>query len=233
VPTVVAKISKSQLRDRHGTYLVDRLLNLHNMIASVALGVAGLAAASLIVSPKEFRDYQIMFWILWTASLLAVATAYAGAIIGSIFLPTRMPAISDLLIPLSIGVFEFLLFGILAHKATGLISPASVTAAWFFSFSGFGIFAAGAVWRASRIIDPSSFASDISSEVHTYVRGLHMDIAAASTLAGVSFTAGIGNIWIKWPISINYVFAVVVTAGLVGALATHAATAKSLRKAFD
>lgn len=223
---------KAQLQARLDTYLVDRTLNLHNILVGVALGIAGLAATNLMSAPAGYRGYQVAFWMLWFAGLFAVVTAYAGAVIGSVLLPSRVPGIWDLLVPLVLGISEFLLFGILANKVTGLSSPASVMIAWFFTFTGFCIVAAVAVWRACRIIDPGTFSPDVAPAVRTYLRGLRRDMRSALGLAAVSFAGALVNVWVHRPVVQDRIFASVITAGLVAALVTHEMAAKGLRDAI-
>lgn len=226
------EIGKAQLQARLDTYLVDRYLNLHNILVGVALGIAGLAAANLMSAPSGYQDYQVAFWMLWLAGLLAVVTAYAGAVIGSVLLPSRVPGMLDLLIPLALGIVEFLLFGILAHKVTSLSSPASVMVAWFSTFTGFGIVATVAVWRASRIIEPGTFSPDIASAVRKYFRGLYWDMGSAAALAAVSLAGALVNVCVHRPVVQDRIFAGVITAGLVAALVNHELAAEGLRAAI-
>ncbi|MFI0354289.1 hypothetical protein [Actinomadura sp. 9N407] len=95
---------------------MDRVLNLHNILVGLASGIAGLAAADLLNVPENYRDYRVALWLLWFAALLAVVTAYAGAVIDSVLLPAQIPGIVDLILPLALGIAEFLLFAILAPQ---------------------------------------------------------------------------------------------------------------------
>jgi hypothetical protein len=191
-----------------------------------------LAAADLLNVPADYRDYRVALWLLWSATLLAVVTAYSGAVIGSVLLPSRIPGIVDLLLPLVLGIVEFLLFGILAHKVTSLSSPTSVVAAWFFTFTVFGLVAAVAVWRASRIIDPGEFSPDLAPAVRAYLRGLREDMASATALAVVSLAAAIVNLKVHSPVIQDGIFAGVIVAGLVAALTAHQRAAGRLRTAM-
>jgi hypothetical protein len=229
---VEREIDKARIRDRQETYLLDHYLSLHNTVVGVALAVAGLGAASLIGSPKEYSGYQILLWLLWFASVLATAAAYAGTMIGAIVLPAQVPAISDLLIPLLIGVSELLLFGILAHQATGISSPLAVVTAWFFSCSGFCFLSALAIWRASVIIDPDSFAPDISPDVRSYRRRIRNDIAKASAVGVVSLAGGICNAAGASHKTLEYIIAGVITVGLLMSLVGQSREATRLRHAF-
>lgn len=226
------EIDKTRLYHRQETYLIDHYLSLHNTVVGVALAVAGLGAASLIGSPKEYHGYQILLWVLWSASVLATATAYAGTMIGSIVLPAQVPAILDLFIPLLIGVSELLLFGILAHQATGISSPSAVVTAWFFSCFAFCLFCAVAILRAALIIDPDSFTDDIALAVSAYRKSTYRDVGSASSLGVVAFVGGISNALGVFSRTLDYVFAGLITGGLVVALATQSKVANRLRTAF-
>jgi hypothetical protein len=229
---VEPKIDRARIRGRQETYLLDHYLSLHNTVVGVALAVAGLGAASLIGSPKEYSGYQLMLWMLWFSSILATATAYAGAMIGAMVLPAQVPAISDLLIPLLIGVSELLLFGVLAHQATGITSPTAVVTVWFFSFSAFCSLAAAAIWRALMIIDPASFTPDISHHVRLYRRSTRNDMIKASAVGLVSLAGGICNTVGGSHKVLEYVIAGAITVGLVMSLVDHSREARRLRHAF-
>ncbi|PXX60400.1 hypothetical protein DFR70_110242 [Nocardia tenerifensis] len=228
----MAQINRVALQARLNTYLIDRYLNLHNILVGLALGTAGLAAASLISQPAEYRDYQASFWVLWVASLLAVATAYAGAVVGSVLLPPLVPGVVDVVIPLVLGMLEFLLFGILANKLTTLSSPVPVMTAWFCAFTVFCIIAALAVWRAAQILKPGGFADDIRPGVESYLLGQRFDIAAALLLATISAAGALVNMLMDRPVIVDRVFAGVIAGGLTAALAAHQRAAGKLRNAI-
>lgn len=228
-----AKISKEQLLVRMDTYLSERYLNLHNTLVGVALGIAGLAAANLLNASGEFEEYRVAFWMLLVASLLAVVVAYAGTAIGSVLLPSHPPEMLDLLIPLVLGIFEFLLFGLLAHKVTGLTDPSTVTFAWFIAFTLFALTAAGAIGRAYRIIDPDGFSSDVEKAVTKYHSGLRWDVLSAVLLAAVSLTGALIDIWARPSAVRSEVFAGLLIAGFIGALISHERTARDLQKALN
>jgi hypothetical protein len=228
----VRDIDRARLRERQETYLLDHYLSLHNTVVGVALAVAGLGAASLLGSPEEYHGYQILLWLLWCASVLATATAYAGTMIGAIVLPARVPAIVDLFLPLLIGVSELLLFGVLAHQATGISSPSAVVTAWFFCCVAFSLFSAAAIWRAATIIDPGSFPPEVAPVVRSYRRSLYRDTAAASALGVVALAGGTFNTVRGFSRTVDYVIAGAVTCGLLASLVTHSAAARALRGGF-
>jgi hypothetical protein len=154
VPNLVA-IDSDTLRQRQDTYLTDHYLTTYVTIASIALGVATVAAASLLATPAnhpEFQNYRIMLGVLWLTSLLALGVAYAGPMIGGLLLPARLPAIIDLLIPAVLGICEFALFTVLAYQVTGWSSPKSVLVAWWGSFIAFNCVAVCAITRGRHLV---------------------------------------------------------------------------------
>lgn len=78
------------------------------MVVSVALAVAGMAAASLLGLPPTFNAFASLLWMMLVSSMLAVAVAFADTVTGASFLPARIPAPPDLILPLMLAVTEFL-----------------------------------------------------------------------------------------------------------------------------
>lgn len=57
---------------------MDQQISLHGTIISIALGVAGSAAAGLIDVSSRDRPWHLLLWMLWTVSLVVVCTIYSG-----------------------------------------------------------------------------------------------------------------------------------------------------------
>jgi hypothetical protein len=227
----ISKLDSARLRQRYDMYLANHYTTVHMTVVSLALGIGGVTAATLIAPSPRFHGYQVAFWLLWLASLLATAVAYAGTMIGSLFLPMRLPAVTDLLLPLSLGVFEFFLFAVLGFQATGLTLPISdIFAAWWFALGGFGVMASASVWRVYFIIRSAGHEPDISRTMRYYRRRLVSDGCAAAATG--AFGAGIGSLHIHRIISprINYILSVLVVVGLAVGLVSHWRTARCLRK---
>lgn len=107
-----------------------------------------------------------------------------------------------------------------------------MTVAWFSTFSGFGIIAAVAIWRAHQIIKSAPYSSDITSAVRDYLRSLWWDIGAAAALAVISLAAALANVWVSRPVIQDQIFAGGITVGLIASLVSHELTAAKLRHAI-
>jgi hypothetical protein len=181
---VTIEMDKARLRARQDTYLTNHYVGLHNMVVSVALAVAGVAAASLLGLPPAFRAFESLLWMMLVASMLAVTVAYAGTVTGAPFLPAQIPALPDLVLPLMLAVTEFFLFAVLAHLVNVLNTPQTMIAAWYLASVGFGTFSSLSVVRARRIIKRGRYSSDLNGAICEYTRSLVIDgIAAAVTAA--------------------------------------------------
>jgi hypothetical protein len=223
-------LGSEALRQRHDTYLTNHYISLHVTIVSLALGVAGFAAASLIAPSSRFHGYQVVFCVLWLASLLATAVAYAGTMIGAIVLPARVPAIVDLLLPLLLGMSEFLLFAILAYQAAGVSSPRAVLTGWWFTLGAFGFLAAASIWRAFHMISHAP-DSAVRRALDRYLTDTRRDILAAATLGLLGVLVGSAHaIYGTMPIWVNYLLASIPLLFLLGALGSHRRVAHELRQ---
>ena len=58
-------VSGARLADRRAHYFMDQQIGLHGTIVSIALAVAGLAAASLFDVRAADRPYHALLWVLW------------------------------------------------------------------------------------------------------------------------------------------------------------------------
>ncbi|WP_157979533.1 hypothetical protein [Kribbella monticola] len=224
-------VSRSEIASRYGSYLTSHYLDLHVTVVSVALGVAGLAAASLLAGTADLHGWAFVYWMMWLASLLAVATAYAGTMTGAIGLPARIPSMSDLLIPLLMAVVEVLMFGVLVSQIIGFDSRRSVIVAWFFLLSIFGLIAVAAILRANSYFHPSAYAFDIVDTVIAYRRRLRLDATGASVVTALGIAGGLVNL-LRSDVSMvaSAVLASIVVGGLVAALIGHNQTAQLWRR---
>jgi hypothetical protein len=183
---VAIETDKAQLRARQDTYLTNHYVNLHNMVVSVALAVAGVAAASLLGLPPTFHAFAPLLWMMLASSMLAVAVAYAGTATGASILPARIPALSDLVLPLMLAVTEFFLFGVLAHQVNTVNSPQATIEAWYLASVGFGVFSSLSVARARGIVRRGRYSTDLTDTIRQYTRRLFLDATAAAVTAVIS-----------------------------------------------
>lgn len=226
-------LTRANLRQRHDTYLADHYLSIHMMVVTLALGVAGLAAVDLITPSAKYDGDQGVLWVLWVASVLATAVAYAGTMIGAIVLPPRLPAVVDLLLPLLLGVTELTLFAILIVPDGKGPSLRDILTAWWFAFGLFGLTAAGAIWRAVHVITGTPRESELDKAVTGYLESIRMDKFAATAVGALGVTVGIAHaVDGKLDAGINYAAGGLVVAMLGFGLYSHYRTADKLRNAL-
>jgi hypothetical protein len=168
LPQPSVDVDEDLLRERSKTYIVDHYTVLHNTVASVVLAAAGLSAASLAGSRMQYGSSYPLLWMFWVASFLLCGAIFAGTMVGNLAAPPIMPAIMDLMIPLLLGIGEFVLFGVLAHQVTGLTTTSSVGEAWFISMAVVCISAVAAITRAMRFFGAATYATKISIPIDKY-----------------------------------------------------------------
>lgn len=232
VPANSPALDLAWLHRRQESYLVNSYVGLHNTIASVSLAVGGLAAASLISIPVELEESGTVLRVLWLVSLLAVFVAYAGATTGAVALPPRVPALVDLVAPLTIAVTEFVMFGILARQATGLASGNALIAAWYFAYSAFAVFAAISVLRVRQLTQREEYAGDELREVIGAFRSRLGRDALGATSGLVAGTAGgILHLTLQSvPTAIDFAIAGFIAVGILGGLSSHMYTSRDFSR---
>jgi hypothetical protein len=105
------------------------------------------AAASLFDVRTAERPYHALLWMLWLASVLAVAVVYSGMTVNVYALPSTIPTASDMFLPFAIGLTEFMLFAVLTTPLTAELSLRSIVVVWFSYFCLFGCFASVIIQR--------------------------------------------------------------------------------------
>jgi hypothetical protein len=226
----MARVTRKELASRYGGYLANHYLGLHVTVVSVALGVAGLAAAGLLAGMKDPSGLAWLYWLLWFTSLLAVATAYAGTMTGAVALPSRVPTLSDLATPLLMAVVEVLMFGVLVAQIAGFDAPRVVLIAWFFLTALFGILAVVAIARARNLFRPDAYAPDLLGSVVAYRKRLVGDIIGAGLLSLVATVGGLVQLLrAEASVTVAFFFAGVLATGLGAALVGHNQTSKLWR----
>lgn len=232
-PNTKSELDLDKVRERRHSYLGDHYLGLHVTIVSIALATAGAAAASLIARPANPDGSFVELWLLWTGSLLATAVAYAGTMVGAFALPPSIPATVDLMLPLVMGVIEFLLFTILIDQITSPARLWSIVNAWLVLMAMFGIVAELSILQARRYftvgLSRGVYAEDVSWIIEGYASGLLEDargpilLTAAAALDVSLRLAGFGESWITYSLT-----ACILTVLLVG-LIRHSSTARMWR----
>jgi hypothetical protein len=226
-----AKIDRVELRERYKAYLAGHYLSLHITVVSVVLAAAGVAAASLITRPMGADHQLLVLWLLWIGNLAATAVAYGGPMVGAFALPASMPSVSDLLLPLFVGVTEFLLFTILIRQVTA-VGLSVLVNTWLITMALFGLFAELSVLRAwhhyAAGLREDVYSDDVARIIKQYLRCLLRDSIGAGTVTALaSIGAGLRSSGaITWP---AFIFPLVITVLLILGLQGHSETAKMWR----
>src|ERR1022692_1468980 len=183
-------ISRSRLEERQDEVMTNHYLSLEVTVVSIALGIAGVAAAGLITRPANFGANAALLWLLWACSLLATAVAYAGPMIGAFALPPSIPKITDLLPPLALGIIEFLMFAVLIPQVTSAAKFDTVIDTWLWLMALFGLFAFLTILRARHhfreALARGVYASDIRDTVEDYIILLSNNAWGPVPLIGVT-----------------------------------------------
>lgn len=223
-------MTAGQLNDRRGHYLMDQQIGQYNTIVSIALGVAGLAAASLFdVAPRD-RAFRVLFWVLWATSVLFVATIYSGMTANVYAAPAEIPGLQDMFLPFALALSEFMLFATLTSPLNSHLSPRAVVLVWFGCVCLLGFFAALAIRHArslfkKAVYDPLELKLAISKMTGQMVWDLVG--ATACSLGGL---AAVIFILLQHTFSSNaaYSFAIPTAAGLILGLANQRRQARTL-----
>jgi hypothetical protein len=220
-------IDRAEIRERYKSYLANHYLGLHITVVSVVLALAGAAAASLVTRHMGAHHQLLVLWLLWVGSLAATAVAYGGPMVGAFALPAQIPSISDLLLPLLLGIVELMLFSLLISQITSA-DFATIVSRWTTLMGVFGILAMFSVLRARYHyllgIKERVYSGDVLRAVGDYITLLNRDMLSAAALAAISW-AGVGlqaSGAIRWPI---FVFPMGITVFLLLGLRGHAGTA--------
>jgi hypothetical protein len=236
---VTLRVDIAGLRTRQETYLPSHYLSVHITAVGVALGVAGLSAASLIGPDPQHHANRTLFWVLFVVGLMATAAAYAGTMVGAILLPPRLPGVTDLLLPLLLALSEFLLFGILAYQVTGLSLPTAIMY-WWYALSLFGLATAGNVRRADWLLNQQHYQGSARCVIARYRMRLRTDIRATTGMFAGGALIGSGQL--AWDprmtghlfgvsaVHINAYLGLAAGGLLLTALIGHGGTARQLRK---
>jgi hypothetical protein len=209
-------VTADRLADRRAHYFMDQQIGLHGTIVSIALGVAGLAAASLFQVRTADRPYHGLLWLLWVASLLGVGVVYSGMTVSVYVLPSTIPSPADMFLPFAVGLSEFMLFAVLTTPLTAQLGPRSLIALWFACLCLFGCFASIIIQRMRRFFEDTDYppaARKAVSDVADLMRG---DLRGASGTALVSAAAAIAiGLFPAAPIDLAYLFAVPLILGML------------------
>lgn len=228
---VPAEIDLPQLRQRSRDYLVGHYLGLHITVVSVSLALAGGAAASLMTRPSDTAADLVQLWLLWLGSVLATAVAYAGTMVGAFALPSGIPDVSDLALPLLMCVVEFLLFAVLIRQVTSFASLSALVSTWFVLMAVFAAIAWQSITRARHHFTLAAETADEEAAVviRRYTKYLDRDRIGAGATSAVGAIAAIVRLSGGTAIAVAYLFVVAVILLLAAGLIGHAQTARMWR----
>lgn len=188
-------VTAGLLADRRAHYFMDQQIGLHGTIVSIALGVAGLAAASLFEVQAADRPYHGLLWMFWAASLLAVGVVYSGMTVSVYVLPSTIPTATDMFLPFAVGLSEFMLFTVLTTPLTAQLGPRSLIALWFGCLCLFGCFASISIQRVRRLFKRTKYDPLAVQEAVDAVAALmrnDLQGASATSLLSASSAIAIG-----------------------------------------
>jgi hypothetical protein len=150
---------------------------------------------------------------------------------GALVLPPSVPTIADLLLPLAIGVTEFLLFAVLLPQVTPFSQLNTAIEAWFWVMAVFAAIAILITFRARHILSKAIargiYGRDVRSTVEDYLPrlsvlgpGLNVILAVAG---GVLRLTDVTGEWLSFLIVISIILLI------IGGLRDHGSAAELWR----
>lgn len=224
------RVSAREVSERRDRYYMDQQVGAYSIVLSIALGVAGLAAASLFYVTPEDRSYRVSFWALWLTSLVAVAIVYSGMNVNAFALPGRVPDLMDIFSPFAMALLEFALFAVLTRPLTSQIPPRSVVVIWFGTFGIFCCLASLVITRVRWLFQHTRYERALKEPVDRVVRKLGEDRRGAALSALVAISMAVIFEFIPTvPPYVTYIVAATIVAGFVSGFLSH----KEQRKALE
>lgn len=222
-------VSASELNERRDRYYMDQQVGAYGIVLSIALGVAGLAAASLFFFTPADRPFRLIFWALWLTSLAGVAVVYSGMNVNAFALPNRVPDLLDIFSPFLMALLEFTLFAVLTRPLTNQISPRSVVALWFGCFGLFGCAATLVISHAKWLFQRTDYEEALKEPIDQVIRKLaHDRLGAASCALIAAGTAIFFEFAHSALIYTAYPVAAIMMAGLIASFFSHNEQRKAL-----
>lgn len=151
--------------------------------------------------------------------------------VGAFALPASIPSVSDLLLPLFVGVTEFLLFTVLIRQVTP-VSLNTLVSTWLIIMAFFALFADCSVLRAwyhyAAGVREDVYSDDVARIIKQYLRCLLRDSIGATTVTAVAaIGAGLRiSGAIEWR---PFIFPLIITTLLMLGLLGHSDTARMWR----
>lgn len=228
------RVGLRQLSDRYEHYFMDQQVGLHNTVTSVALGMAGLAAAGLVVVSAADRPYHGLFWLLWAVSLTGVATVYSGMASAVHVAPSRIPSAPDMFLPFAIGLMEFMLFAVLTAPLSQQISPRAVVAIWFGVECMFACFAVLAIGRVRWLMQRECYEpGDLRRAIDALIGQLRIDMLGAGSCAVLGAGAALLVVLAREvSLAVAYPLGTLIAAGMIVGLVNQYRQGRALEALF-
>jgi hypothetical protein len=227
-------VTVSEINDRRGRYYMDNQVGIYSIVLSIALGVAGLAFASLLYITDADRPYRIFFWLLWLTSLGAVAVVYSGMNVNVFALPSKIPDPVDIFLPFAMALLEFMLFAVLTRPLTDQIPGRLIIAIWFGCFAAFGLLACLVITRARSIFKNATYDKNLEEGITRVIGQMHTDLrgAAGSSVIGVIGAIALASSPVT-PMYITYILTPLIIASFIGGFSSHNKQRSALESALD
>jgi len=209
-------VTADRLAERRAHYFMDQQIGLHGTIVSIALGVAGLAAASLFQVRALDRPYHLLLWLLWSTSLAAVGVVYSGMTVSVYVLPSTIPTVADMFMPFAVALTEFMLFAVLTTPLTAQLAPRSLIAVWFGCLSLFGCFTSIIIQRVRWLFEHTKYEPEaVQRAVYAVAALMRRDLQGASGTAFISAGGALTiGVFRAAPIDLAYFLAILMSGGM-------------------
>jgi hypothetical protein len=234
---MAGEINRDKILMRIDASLTNHYLSLEVTVVSVALAMAGVAMAGLITEPRSLGANLALIWLLWFGSLLGVAVAYAGPMIGAFALAPSIPTVMDLLPPIALGVAEFLMFAVLIRQVSPLAKLDLVINAWLWVMAAFGTIAFITIVRARYLLMKALLRNAYDGDIHAiivdYVAYLGnnawgpLPLIAVAASGAVLWSLHFQSQWFA------FVLVILITILLIAGLIFHGRTARMWRSRLE
>jgi hypothetical protein len=119
---VAPRVRRVTVTQRMGEHLGQNHLMLISIVKGVTLGNAGLTIAEVLGRVHEQRPQNATILVLLAASLVATVLTYSATTIGALVV-FWVPGVIDTVVPLGIGICEFLMFSVLRADGPDAVAP--------------------------------------------------------------------------------------------------------------
>jgi hypothetical protein len=225
---VALLLTRTRIQERKSSYLLDHYKNLHVALIGVAVGVAGIAAANILTFQGEHADRPLRILLL-AASMLITANVYLGMMVGGIVLSAAVPTTLDLILPLLIGVSEFVLFGFVALNPGSPDAALGSTKGWLIAFMAVAALALCAILWVKAHLGDDQYAEDARPMIREYRRRMAADQAGAAAVCTIAAVVLVREYVQFWP-WLHYVWPAVVNFVLLFGVWQHDVTVKSIAR---